>query len=151
MASLRNALIVGSGIAGQTLAAAFTLKGIACDIVEIKRDWSIVGAGMYMHGNALRALAALGVVDEILERGWHRDDDTTLIATADGRVLAQPVYPRIAGPTVPAIVTIKRQALHEILHGLLRRLGLTVRMGVTVTAIDISKSKKLPSAGAVPA
>ena len=136
MASLRNALIVGSGIAGQTLAAAFTLKGIACDIVEIKRDWSIVGAGMYMHGNALRALAALGVVDEILERGWHRDDDTTLIATADGRVLAQPVYPRIAGPTVPAIVTIKRQALHEILHGLLRRLGLTVRMGVTVTAID---------------
>lgn len=136
MASVRKALIVGSGIAGQTLAAAFARNGIACDIVEIKRDWSIVGAGMYMQGNALRALSALGIVNEILDRGWHRDDDTTLIATADGRVLARPVYPRIAGSDVPAIVTIKRQALHEILHGLVGRLGLTVRMGVTVAAID---------------
>ncbi|MGE5147330.1 MAG: FAD-dependent monooxygenase, partial [Candidatus Eiseniibacteriota bacterium] len=133
---LKTALIVGSGIAGQTLAAALTLKGIACDIVEIKRDWSIVGAGMYVHGNALRALATLGIVDEILARGWHRHDDTTVVAAADGRVLGRPVYPRIAGPDIPAIVTIKRQALHEILHGLVRRLGLAVRMGVTVTAID---------------
>ena len=136
MASLKSALIVGSGIAGQTLAAAFTVKGIACDIVEIKRDWSIAGAGMYVHGNALRALTALGIVDEILERGWHRDDDTTLVTAADGRVLARPLYPRIAGPNIPAIVTIKRQALHDVLHGLGRRLGLAVRMGITVTAID---------------
>jgi 2-polyprenyl-6-methoxyphenol hydroxylase-like FAD-dependent oxidoreductase len=136
MPSFRNVLIVGCGIAGQTLAAAFARRGVACDIVEIKRDWSIVGAGMYMQGNALRALAALGVVGEILERGWHRDDDTTLIATADGRILARPLYPRIAGPDIPAIVTIRRQALHEILHGLVRRLGLTVRMGTTVAAID---------------
>ena len=136
MATLRNVLIVGSGIAGQTLAAAFARRGVACDIVEIKRDWSIVGAGMYIQSNALRALATVGAVDEILARGWHRKDDTTLIATADGRILARPVYPRIAGPDVPAIVTIKRQALHEVLHGVVRRLGLSVRMGVTVAAID---------------
>jgi 2-polyprenyl-6-methoxyphenol hydroxylase-like FAD-dependent oxidoreductase len=133
---MKRILIVGSGIAGQTLAAAVARKGLTCDIVEVKRDWSIVGAGMYMQGNALRALAPLGIVGEILEKGWHRPDDTTQITTAEGRVLAQPVYPRVAGPEIPAIVTIKRQALHDILNDLVCREGVTVRMGVTVTRVE---------------
>ena len=136
MPSLGKVLIVGSGIAGQTLAAALARRDIACDVVEIKRDWSIVGAGLYMQSNALRALATLGVVGDIIAKGWHRPDDTTLITTAEGRVLARPVYPRIAGPDIPAIVPIKRRLLHDILNDLVRRSGVTIRMGVTVAAID---------------
>ena len=50
MAIARKVLIVGGGIAGQTLGPALIKRGIACRIVEIKPSFDIIGAGMYVQG-----------------------------------------------------------------------------------------------------
>ena len=129
-------LIVGGGIAGQTLAVALTKRRIACEIVEIKRDYTVVGAGMYLQGNALRALDDIGVVDEVVATGFPPDGDQTYLTDAAGTLLAELTAPRIAGPDVPAMVPLRRQALHDILQRAVLRHGVTQRLGVTVDAID---------------
>lgn len=131
----RKVLIVGGGIAGQTLGSALAKRGIEAEIVEIKPSWDVIGAGMYVHGNALRALDEIGLVEEIMQRGYRCEDDTTIIAGIDGRAKASPKLQRIAGKDIPALVPIKRQALHEILNQSLIRSGVPLRMGVTVDQI----------------
>ena len=39
-------IIVGGGIGGLTLASALQRRGIASDIVEIKKDWTVYGVGI---------------------------------------------------------------------------------------------------------
>ncbi|MDB5408557.1 MAG: monooxygenase [Rhodospirillales bacterium] len=136
MASIARVLIVGGGIAGQTLAVALARRGIFCETVEIKPDFQIVGAGMYVQGNALRALREIGVVEAIVERGWHPADDRFFTADVNGARLAHSRVPRIAGPELPATVTIRRRVLHDILQEAVGRTGVRVRMGATVAAID---------------
>jgi 2-polyprenyl-6-methoxyphenol hydroxylase-like FAD-dependent oxidoreductase len=136
LASIERVLIVGGGIAGQTLTVALARRGIACETVEIKPDFQIVGAGMYVQGNALRALREIGVVEEIVKQGWHPADDSFFTADIDGATLANPTMPRIAGPEVPPTVTIRRHVLHDILQDAVANTGTRVRMGTTVTAIE---------------
>lgn len=54
-------LIVGAGIAGLALARALRDRGLAHDLVERDPEPRTEGAGIYLPGNAVRALAALGV------------------------------------------------------------------------------------------
>jgi 2-polyprenyl-6-methoxyphenol hydroxylase-like FAD-dependent oxidoreductase len=136
LASIERVLIVGGGIAGQTLAVALARRGIFCETVEIKPNFQIVGAGMYVQGNALRALREIGVVDEIVRLGWHPGNDDFFTADMNGATLANPTMPRIAGPDVPPTVTIRRHVLHDILQDAVARTGTRVRMGTTVAAID---------------
>ncbi len=131
-------LIVGSGIAGQTLACALARRGIACDIVELKPAFDIAGAGLYVQGPALRALLDIGVVESIVAHGEPLADDYSTACDVAGNVLATPSYPRIAGPAVPAVVPIRRKVLHDILAAAVDAAGVAVRMGVTVEAIDDS-------------
>ncbi|MBR1297367.1 FAD-dependent monooxygenase [Bradyrhizobium sp. AUGA SZCCT0042] len=144
MSEVEKVLIVGGGIAGQTCAAALTRRGILCHVVELKDNFEIVGAGMYTQGNALRALLEIGVVEEIVKQGWHRDDDTTQVADSGGNVLARARYPRIAGPSVPAMVPISRRVLHKILHRAAQQAGVATRMGTTITSL-----MDIPSRGRV--
>lgn len=129
-------LIVGSGIAGQTMACALAKRGIACDLVEVKPAFDIAGAGLYVQGPALRAFLDIGVVDSIVAAGEPLADDYSLACDAAGEVLARLRYPRIAGPDVPAVVPIRRNALHDILALAVERSGVSVRMGVSVAALD---------------
>ncbi|MSQ70246.1 MAG: hypothetical protein EXR27_03005 [Betaproteobacteria bacterium] len=133
-------LIVGSGIAGQTLACALTGQGMACDVVELKPSFDIAGAGMYLYGNALRAFHEIGIMEEIVSAGWAPEDDCSIISDAAGNELLRARVPRLAGPAVPALVPIRRKVLHDILAGAVQRCGVTVRRGVTVAAIAESDS-----------
>jgi 2-polyprenyl-6-methoxyphenol hydroxylase-like FAD-dependent oxidoreductase len=135
MGIAHKVLIVGGGIAGQTLGTALTKRGIDCRIVELKSEFNILGAGMYVHGNGLRALDDIGVVPEIVRRGWYREDDRTVIADMNGTPLAYPKVPRIAAPDVPATVTIQRRILHDILQEAVVRAKVPVAMGTTVESI----------------
>ncbi len=131
-------LIVGSGIAGQTLACALAKRAIACDLVEIKPRFDIVGAGMYVQGAALRAFKDIGVVDAIVAGGSSLPGDFSLVCDEQGNELARPHYPRAAGPQVPAVVPIRRKVLHDILAGAVAARGIAVRMGTSVEAIDMT-------------
>ncbi len=135
MAAVASVLIVGGGIAGQTLACALGQRGIRCEVVELKPGFEIVGAGMYVQSNALKALADIGVVQDIVRAGYPIEDDRTAVADAQGAELALIRYPRLAGPDVPAIVPIRRRVLHDILAAAVAQRGVRVRLGTTVEAI----------------
>lgn len=129
-------LIVGSGIAGQTLACSLAKRGIGCDVVEIKPAFDIAGAGLYVQGPALRAFLDIGVVEAIVAAGLPLADDTSLVTDSAGNPMARPSYPRIAGPDIPSVVPIRRRALHEILARAVEAAGVGVRMGVSVERLD---------------
>ena len=57
MSDLRT-LIVGAGIAGLGTARALRQRGFAAEVIERDAAWAHIGAGIYLPGNAARALHA---------------------------------------------------------------------------------------------
>jgi 2-polyprenyl-6-methoxyphenol hydroxylase-like FAD-dependent oxidoreductase len=134
MSKIDRVLIVGGGIGGLCAAIGLARAGIASDIVEIKRDWTVYGVGIIQPSNQLRALAELGLADACVERGaafqgWEFCDDA-------GHVHAQVPNPTVASSKLPPINGIPRPILHDILTGEAKRRGVTVRLGLTVDDID---------------
>jgi 2-polyprenyl-6-methoxyphenol hydroxylase-like FAD-dependent oxidoreductase len=64
-------LVVGGGIAGFGLARALSLRGMSCTVVERLPAPPGSGLGLNLPGNAVRALAALGLADEVVRRGMR--------------------------------------------------------------------------------
>ena len=64
-------LVVGGGIAGFGLARALWLRGVSCTLVERLPAPPGPGLGLNLPGNAMRALAALGLADEVVDRGMR--------------------------------------------------------------------------------
>jgi 2-polyprenyl-6-methoxyphenol hydroxylase-like FAD-dependent oxidoreductase len=62
MPSLRI-LIVGGGIAGLALGRALREQGVVLEIIERAASWPTRGTGLYLPGNGVRALEALGLAD----------------------------------------------------------------------------------------
>jgi 2-polyprenyl-6-methoxyphenol hydroxylase-like FAD-dependent oxidoreductase len=136
MAAVRNVLIVGSGIAGQTLACALAKRKIRCEIVELKPDFGMAGTGMTIQGIALRAFLDIGVVGDIADAGWHRDKNPIVFTDTQGDVVFEPPERNLVGPGFPAMVAIRRPALHEVLARAVAKSGVPVRMGTTVERLD---------------
>ena len=63
-----SVLIVGGGIAGRAAARALARHGLGCTVVE-RRESVGRGMGVNLPGNAVRALAELGVPDQALASG----------------------------------------------------------------------------------
>ena len=62
-------LVVGAGIAGLGAARALRRRGLVADVVERAPAWTHSGVGIYLPGNAVRALRALGLESAVAERG----------------------------------------------------------------------------------
>ena len=62
-------LVVGGGIAGFGLARALSLRGVSCTLVERLPAPPGAGLGVNLPGNAVRALAGLGLAEEVVDRG----------------------------------------------------------------------------------
>lgn len=58
-------LIAGGGIAGLAMARALEQQGIIADLIERQADGPHGGTGLYLPGNAARALEQLGLLDRI--------------------------------------------------------------------------------------
>ena len=69
MGHLNRVLIVGAGPAGLALAIALRRQGCTPQLVERANGWPLSGAGLYLVGNATRALHALGVADAARRAG----------------------------------------------------------------------------------
>jgi FAD-dependent urate hydroxylase len=61
-------IIVGAGIAGLALARAFGQRGLHAEIVERSPRWPAGGTGLYLKGNAYRALEGLGLGESMSAR-----------------------------------------------------------------------------------
>ena len=124
-------LVVGAGIAGLALARALRRRGITPEIVERMSEWQAGGAGLYLPGNAVRALAELGIGPAVGARanpiGRQR------ILDHRGRLLAEIDVDRY-WEGVGGCVAIPRAALHEALRD--ASAEVPVRLGLSVTALE---------------
>jgi 2-polyprenyl-6-methoxyphenol hydroxylase-like FAD-dependent oxidoreductase len=133
MPAVSNVLIVGGGIAGMTLAIGLQRAGIRSEIVEINPQWNVLGVGIALQGAALRALRAVGVLDQCVELGFSYSYYKA--CNADGRVTGTVELPRLNGADYPATIGIMRQALHSVLKDAVARAEVPVRLGVAVASL----------------
>jgi 2-polyprenyl-6-methoxyphenol hydroxylase-like FAD-dependent oxidoreductase len=127
-------LIIGAGIAG--LATAKTLSRLKADVTLIERRPVIetLGSGVTLIGPALRALDALGVLDECRKSGYEiRTFETR---DHDGHVVNSYPLPSPTGSDLPGMLGMLRPTLHGVLHDAARDAGVHVRTGITADVIE---------------
>jgi len=132
--AIGNALIVGGGFSGMSLAIQLRKLGVKVDLVEIDAGWRSYGAGITVGGFALRAFQALGVLDEVMRLGAVTDGCD--LYTSHGHFIAQLATPRCAGGDIPGSGGIMRPVLAKILADATRASGTNVRLGCTFTDIS---------------
>jgi 2-polyprenyl-6-methoxyphenol hydroxylase-like FAD-dependent oxidoreductase len=133
MAAARKALIVGGGLAGQTLATALARSGIAADLIELHPRWNVLGVGISVQGPTLRALRSIGLLDRCLAEGFGYSELTN--CDRDGKVLSVVDLPRMLGPDYPSCVGIMRPVLHDVLFDAMSAAQVPVRMGLTLASL----------------
>lgn len=126
-------LVVGAGIGGLTSAIALRQKGIEVELVERDPTWSVYGVGIIQQSNVVRAMAALGVLDDYLGAGFGFE--SVRMFAPDGALAAVIPSPKLAGESYPANVGIGRRALHRVLGERAQALGARVHLGLTVTGL----------------
>jgi 2-polyprenyl-6-methoxyphenol hydroxylase-like FAD-dependent oxidoreductase len=124
-------LIVGGGIAGLALGRALREQGVLPEIIERAASWPTGGTGLYLPGNGVRALGALGLADTLMDRAVRMSHQRILDHT--GRQLAELELSTLWNPVGPC-VGIARGELHGILlEGVA---GVPMRLGTTLTALS---------------
>ena len=126
-----TALIIGGGIGGLTAGIALRQKGIAVDIIERSKDWSVYGVGIIQQMNVVRAMNDLGILDDYLSLAFGFDT-TTLFVGPGGVQDAQFDTPRLAGPDYPSNAGIRRTDLQTVLSKAAQKAGADIRLGTTV-------------------
>jgi 2-polyprenyl-6-methoxyphenol hydroxylase-like FAD-dependent oxidoreductase len=123
-------LIAGGGIAGLALARALQMRGITAELVERKPEWPASGAGLYLPGNAVRALDELGIGAEVAARAHPIERQRFL--DHRGRLLAEIDVGRF-WDGVGGCVALPRAALHE---ALLQGSPVPFRLATSVTGLE---------------
>jgi FAD-dependent urate hydroxylase len=117
-------LVIGAGIAGLAAARALTSAGHGVEVVERASSPDRGGTGLYLPGNATRALARVG-----LDRLDAAPIRTQRILDHRGRVLTEVDLPSFWGACGPC-VGMPRADLHRALSD-----GVDVTRGVEPTAV----------------
>jgi 2-polyprenyl-6-methoxyphenol hydroxylase-like FAD-dependent oxidoreductase len=123
----RRVLVVGGGIAGLATARALAERGMECEVVERIPAWGHPGMGLFLTGNSVRALTALGVGTQLHDRARAIGQQRFLDQA--GRPLFEVDLRSFWAPAAPCLA-IGRADLHEIL-----RASIDVRLGRTVVAL----------------
>lgn len=131
-------LIVGGGITGSVLAIALANAGVEVVLAEARREWSGIGHGITIQGNALKAFRTVGVLDELMHVGVPFDK--LRLKTAMGGVIAEIPTPHTGGNDLPSTLGALRSDLAEILARRVRQAGVDVRLGTTATELADSGS-----------
>jgi FAD-dependent urate hydroxylase len=64
----KRILVVGAGIAGLAVARTLARANFEVEVVERERAWAETGMGIYLPGNAVRALRMLGLEQPVLDK-----------------------------------------------------------------------------------
>jgi len=120
-------LILGGGIAGLCLAKALEQRGIPADLVERHSGQPAGGAGLYLPGNAARALKQLGLLADVTAK--TAPIETQRIVDSRGKPLntvrTQDVW-RECGPCL----SLPRNVLHARLQAALIRTNVSLGKAV---------------------
>jgi 2-polyprenyl-6-methoxyphenol hydroxylase-like FAD-dependent oxidoreductase len=134
----QSVLIIGGGIAGLTSAIALGNRGHQVDVIEKDPEWSVYGVGIIQQANVIRAVAALGIIDDYIDAGFGFN--FVEVYKPNGEMAARiPVQPLVAG--YPANLGIGRPALQKVLGDRAIAAGANVRLGVTAEEINDDGTK----------
>jgi 2-polyprenyl-6-methoxyphenol hydroxylase-like FAD-dependent oxidoreductase len=133
MADVKKVLIVGGGIAGMASAIRFGEAGVAVDLIDIDPEWRVYGAGITITGPTLRAYKRLGLIEAIKAEGAITNGSR--IFRFDGVHLQDLDEPALE-EGLPATGGIMRPILHRIMQARVKELGTSVRLGITVSALE---------------
>ncbi|MEU8118274.1 FAD-dependent monooxygenase [Spirillospora sp. NPDC049024] len=128
MGEQRTAIVVGGGIGGLAAAVALTGRGWRVEILERAPEFREVGAGLSVWSNGVRALAALGVGEQVRTRAMSetqagiRDSSGKWLSRTDTEEMT-----RRYGPLVMIHRADLLALLHEAASGAALRTGVTVK------------------------
>ena len=128
-----SVLVIGAGIGGLTAAIALLRRGFSVQLIEKDPAWSVYGVGIIQQGNVLRAMDALGLLDQYIEAGVGFD--AVEVYAPNGMRVARVPSPRLL-PNRPANVGVGRRALQKVLRDAALAFGATPRLGMTATTIE---------------
>ena len=130
----KKVLVVGGGVGGPAVAIRMAERGVAVDLVDIETDWGAAGTGVTLSPLTARALCDLGFAEGLMAKG-HLHDTLTMFSPA-GEQVNEVQSPRLFSPDVPAEGGIMRPDLHLLMEQRMRALGVSIRTGTTVTALE---------------
>jgi 2-polyprenyl-6-methoxyphenol hydroxylase-like FAD-dependent oxidoreductase len=133
MKTMDKILVIGGGIGGLSAAIALANKGVKVDLAEIRTSWVPYPVGIILGSNTLRAMKQLGVIDASIANGFPYKGMS--ICDKNGNVLNHLQNSNLAGPEYPSNLGMTRPALHEVLSQAARDAGVSVRLGLSVTAL----------------
>jgi 2-polyprenyl-6-methoxyphenol hydroxylase-like FAD-dependent oxidoreductase len=117
-----------------SLAIRLRAAGWQVDLIESDPQWRVYGAGISITGPTFRACKALGIVEELIDRGYGSHKGVKICAP-NGTVVAElPAQP--IEPGLPTAGGIMRPVLHDILARRTQACGASIRLGVQADGID---------------
>jgi len=135
---VERVLVVGGGITGSVLSLALAQRGVDVVLAEIRTEWTGIGHGITIQGNALKAFREVGILEELLTKGVPFDNFR--IKAVDGSVIAEMPTPHTGGADLPSTMGALRSDLSEILAAHVRAAGVDVRLGTTVVSLHDNDS-----------
>ncbi len=139
-----NVLIVGAGIAGCAAGIALAAQGHHITLIEKQEVWRFQSSGIFVYSNGLEALRRIGVLPQILQAGFAVGDGRNVYLDHLGSPIVDVFYPT-PDAGIPPILGIKRAEMHRILSGRLQALGVTTRLGTTVSHIGTPGDANSPA------
>ena len=123
----RRVLIAGGGVAGLALAPMLARNGVEVEVAERERAWRPAGTGMYLPGNAARALRALGLEEQVASRAVEIAGQR--FYDRHGRLLCEVDVAELWAAVGPCLA-LRRADLHEVLREGAR--AVPIRLGLAV-------------------
>ncbi|GIJ30326.1 putative salicylate hydroxylase [Micromonospora qiuiae] len=123
-------LVVGAGLAGLAAVRALRGWGAGIDIVERSSGPVLAGSGMYLPGNAARALSDLGLLEQVADVAVRISRQRT--ATSGGRPLFEVDVDRLWHGVGPCLGLHRRELYLTLLNALD---GQPVRWGVRPVSV----------------
>lgn len=137
--SVQNVLVIGGGITGSFAAIGFAQHGAQVTLIERSPEWYGVGHGITVQGNALRSFQKVGLLEKVLAKGQPFNE--MKLSKADGELMARVPVAHTGGEDLPSTLGALRSDLQTVLVDEIHRLGIEVRLGTEVVAVDNSSTE----------
>ena len=138
---MRKAIIIGSGIAGTTLALQLKRIGVPCTIYESEEMFSNIGLFIYISPNGMNVFQSLGIYEKIKNLGivttkslFHNEK-----AKQVGRLLYDDEEQRYGAHNI----VIKRSLLYKALREEAINQGIKIEFGKKLIDIEILDPEKV--------